>query len=119
MRYEDEIALRFVVARHTKNCCDAVFGLVKRRMTQMNVYCSYEMMRIVESSSSFTCVVCATEVMWYNGKKVLGVFLVCLLPFNFFLTKCFGFHSLMMVMWTRRRCHLILHGVRINWLGEA
>lgn len=71
MGYEDYINLYFLVAGHTKNRCDAAFGLVKRKLKQRNVVCAREMMRVIQESSTSNQVVCSTCVRWFDWKRLL------------------------------------------------
>ncbi|PXF45203.1 hypothetical protein BWQ96_05033 [Gracilariopsis chorda] len=74
MKYEDEITLRFLLAGHTKNRCDAAFGLVKRRLKKFDVFSPGDMMKILEESSTSNKAVNAKDVSWFNWKELLRQF---------------------------------------------
>ena len=56
----DSVDLRYIVEGHTKNRCDAAFGLIKRNLLQRNDEYPAEMRQTINSSSVSTDVVNAT-----------------------------------------------------------
>ncbi|PXF44968.1 hypothetical protein BWQ96_05268 [Gracilariopsis chorda] len=71
MDYESKITLWFLVAGHTKNRCDAAFGLVNQRLKQFNVFSPRNMMKVIDESSVSNSFVCATDVEWIDWTRVL------------------------------------------------
>jgi hypothetical protein len=63
------IEINFGIAGHTKNYCDASFGLIKRQLKKMDVLTPHDAFRAVRDSTIRTNIPkCGTEVTWYNIK---------------------------------------------------
>lgn len=73
-RFESNITLRFLVAGHTKNACDAAFGHVKRRLKHTNVLSPKDMMAVIEQSAFSNKVVPSKSVCWIDWKSLLSQF---------------------------------------------
>lgn len=66
-------SLTFLVAGNTTNSCDAAFGFVKRRKT--NVLCPLDIHKVVSDSSTSIKAVPSTDVSFFDVKRCcLGVF---------------------------------------------
>ena len=93
MDFETRIVLRFLVAGHTKNRCDAAFGLVKRRLKQFDVFCPRDMMKVISESSKSNEVVCSRDVLWFNWKLLLSRFFTIPPRFKLSMYHVFEFSS--------------------------
>jgi len=71
----EEIHLRFLVAGHTKNFCDACFGLCKRSLKGKNVLSPLDVCKLYKNSGRCNRVQTPkTGVVWYDWKAFLGQF---------------------------------------------
>jgi hypothetical protein len=68
--------LRFLIAGHTKNFCDASFGLIKRAIKNQNVFTPDQLVDFIASPSAGRCnvPVAASNVTWYDWKGFLSQF---------------------------------------------
>lgn len=82
---EREVVLNFLVAGHTKNRCDAAFGLVKRSFKQQDVLDPKSMIALIDRSSHSNTSVCATDLEWVDGKSFLSKYFV--VPSGLHLSK--------------------------------
>ena len=69
-----DIELRFLVAGHTKNFCDACFGLCKRSLKGKDVFSPKTVRQFYADSASCNRVANVSEVVWYDWKSFLGQF---------------------------------------------
>lgn len=69
--FEKEIDLFFLVAGHTKQSCDSMFGVVKTRSKERDVVSPTEMMGVIEDRSIKNRLVCSTRVGWVDWKEYL------------------------------------------------
>jgi hypothetical protein len=67
----EEISLRFLVAGHTKNFCDACFGLLNRSIKDKQVLTPTDCIENFKHSSSCNTVADARAVTWYDWKSFL------------------------------------------------
>ena len=66
--------LKFLVAGHTKNFCDACFGLCKRSIKGQEVFTPKQLVAKYEGSATCNKVVTASKVVWYDWKEFLSQF---------------------------------------------
>jgi hypothetical protein len=67
------IEVNFGIAGHTKNFCDAIFGLVKRQLRKIQANTPGDVYRAVEESTKRTNIPkCGTEVRWLDVKKFVS-----------------------------------------------
>jgi hypothetical protein len=69
-----DIELRFLVAGHTKNFCDACFGMCKRSLKGKDVFSPKDVRQFYADSASCNLVANVSEVVWYDWKSFLGQF---------------------------------------------
>jgi len=78
------ICLRFLVAGHTKNFCDACFGMCKRSLKGQDVITPRDVTRLYETSSKCNLVERTdTGVVWYDWKEFLAQFYKGVVPHIF------------------------------------
>jgi hypothetical protein len=70
----EEISLRFLVAGHTKNFCDACFGLLKRSIKDKQVLTPTDCIEKFKQSSSCNTVADVRAVTWYDWKSFLQLY---------------------------------------------
>jgi hypothetical protein len=68
----EEINVRFLIAGHTKNFCDASFGLLKRSIRDQQVLTPAECIARFEVSASCNKVADTKSVVWYDWKAFLN-----------------------------------------------
>lgn len=63
------IEINFAIAGHTKNFCDAAFGLFKRALNLIDAFTPADVLRAMSTSTKRTIVPkCGTEVQWIDVK---------------------------------------------------
>ena len=66
----DSIKLHFMVSGHTKNICDAYFGLVKRKVKRRDVWTPRDMMTVVNACTESSICKPGSDVQWTNWKDL-------------------------------------------------
>ena len=70
----DNIYLKFLIAGHTKNFCDAAFGLCKRAIKRKDILTPKHLIAAYEESSTCNIVETVDNITFYNWKEFLGQF---------------------------------------------
>ncbi|EDQ85346.1 uncharacterized protein MONBRDRAFT_11901 [Monosiga brevicollis MX1] len=68
----ETINLHFMVLGHTKNHCDAYFGLIKRKLRRRDVWTPRDMMDVVSASCPASICKPGNRVEWIDWKAILG-----------------------------------------------
>ena len=68
------IYLKFLIAGHTKNFCDAAFGLCKRAIKRKDILTPKDVVKAYRESSICNIVELVNEVIFYDWKSFLGQF---------------------------------------------
>jgi hypothetical protein len=69
----ETVEVNFGVAGHTKNVCDAAFGLIKRQLRKIQANTPADVSRAVDESTKRTNISkCGTEVRWLDVKKFVS-----------------------------------------------
>lgn len=76
----NKILLKFLIAGHTKNFCDAAFGLCKRSIKRKDVLTPKHVVEAYRASSKCNIVETVDNVTFYNWKEFLGQFFVNKVP---------------------------------------
>lgn len=65
---------KFLIAGHTKNFCDACFGLCKRSIKGKDVFTPKQLIACYNDSATCNRVVTTSKVVWYDWKSFLSQF---------------------------------------------
>lgn len=68
------ISLRFLIAGHTKNFCDACFGLCKRSLRGKDIFTPHDVIAAYKESGRCNLVATPRGVTFYDWKKFLAQF---------------------------------------------
>ena len=71
----DSIKLHFMVSGHTKNICDAYFGLFKRKVKRRDVWTPRDMMTVVNACTESSICKPGSDVQWTNWKDLTAQYL--------------------------------------------
>lgn len=85
MGFEQKSTLFFLVAGRTKNKFDGSFGLVKRKLKQINALTPWEMEAVVAYSSEPNRATFATNVKWIDLKSFFNKYFT--IPASFKMNK--------------------------------
>jgi len=70
----DSIHLMFLIAGHTKNFCDACFGLCKRSLKSKDILTPTDVVNAYSNSAKCNFVQTTTGIIWYDWKSFLKQF---------------------------------------------